>query len=818
MTPDPTTVDVQIPENWFDVDPVELDLLDVTAGRHEATDDWTAVAVPGLDTDEQPVVVGSIATHHGGNTAGLRLQSVTSDGFEAFLEEERSKDREVDHELEAVRFFGAAEGRITDASGAVIGEAGIVDLGQPDGEHWHTVSLIERYDDPVVFAQVMSYRGEEPCHDRVRNVQSDAFEFRIEEWDYLDGAHVEEAIGYVVLERGTHELADGAPLEVATVAADHGWSDVTFEAAFAGDPAVVSRCQTFDGPDPVVTRQRNVDAGGVDVTLQEEEASGGHHVEETVGVLATPRRDVDVGFGRVRGVDDEWHGFQFESRTDVSPIALATTETFEGPDTASARLRQVGPTGGQVRIEEETSRDEETYHTEEAVSVVSLPSGRLWDQSDSLVGEAGSLDVSQPDPDHWHTLSFEERYDDPVAFLGLQTHVGDHPAHVRLRDVRGDGCEFQIEEWDYLDGSHFEETIGYLVVERGTHELPDGARLEVGRTRSDHTWGNAVGFDADFGSSQPAILAQAQSRAGTNAIVTRVRNLDAHGVQVRLQEEEGRDGTHVDESVGYLAIARPGRAVPDYQITRALDARAGAFTPETCGFYFPNSFTGSYTLKKSIGPIDEIGDASNGMCGGMVFAARDYFEHDRSPWPEDLTDRSPPNSPVSSEPPAEDTALFDFLSERLFDSFEPSSGNVLGAGLYQTLMNSANVKKWYQVKKSRNEVMRDHWEDTIRPTLENGTPCPLGLIHVDTHGKPFKTGLNRIGENHQVLAYGYRREGDVIEIFVYDPNYPKDDAMKVQFTKKDSLKNWFEPTYVGSSKPLYAFFSVSYSPMSPPTF
>jgi hypothetical protein len=88
---------------------------------------------------------------------------------------------------------------------------------------------------------------------------------------------------------------------------------------------------------------------------------------------------------------------------------------------------------------------------------------------------------------------------------------------------------------------------------------------------------------------------------------------------------------------------------------------------------------------------------------------------------------------------------------------------------------------------------------------------------VDTHGKPLKTGLNKIGENHQVLAYGYTKSGNVIEIYVYDPNHPKSDDIRIKFTLKNDLSNWFEPKYIGSSKPLYAFFVPSYSSKKPPS-
>lgn len=51
-----------------------------------------------------------------------------------------------------------------------------------------------------------------------------------------------------------------------------------------------------------------------------------------------------------------------------------------------------------------------------------------------------------------------------------------------------------------------------------------------------------------------------------------------------------------------------------------------------------------------------IGDASNGLCGGMAFAVRDYFEAGKPP-------------PDDAEPPSEG-GLFDHIVDRLFDSFD----------------------------------------------------------------------------------------------------------------------------------------------------
>lgn len=796
-----------------------------TAGGFEASHEWTAVDYPALDPSRYPVIVGSITSFQGSDAAGLRFRNVESGGLDAFVEEETSGDAETWHKTESVRFLGARLGPITDASGDTIGEAGGLLSGnalqQPDADHWHTVTLDDSYDDPVVFAQIASYDGADACHARVRNVQSDSFEVQIEEWNVHNGQHVEEDVGYVVLERGSHTLADGLPLEVQTTTADEDWTEVHFSSEFGNDPAVVSRAQTENGSHEIVTRTRNVDEESFELRLQEEEGRGGEHVDEIVAVAATPRRDVDVGIGCVENVDHDWTEFAFETRWETDPVVLTNLDTFNGRDTADTQLRNVSPTSAEVRVEEEASQNDEMEHAPESVSVLSLPDVRVADENGDRVGLTGTVEFGQSDRGYWHTVKYGERYSDPVVFADVQTYNGGQPSHVRLRNVGPESFEIQIEEWEYLNGKHVEETIGFVVLESGTHVLSDGSHLHVGTTQATHQW-FGVDFVPDYQNEQPAVLTQCQTRNGSNPIVTRTANLDAHGFDVRLQEEEQGEQRHNVESVGFVGVARPGRSVPTYETDRVLDAKVEDFSVEDCAFEFENDFpTGQYTLSQPIdlgpfGQIEEIGDTSNGMCGGMVLAARDYFEHGRSPWPAELREESPPNSPVSSDPPAEDTPLFDFLSERLFDSFVPGDGNPLGAGIYQTLMNSANTKQWGQVKKSRNEVMRDEWQNEIKPALDSGTLCPLGLIHVDTHGNPFKTGLNQIGNNHQVLAYGYTRSGDTIEIYVYDPNDPDDDEMRVQFTKKSDLGNWFEPRYIDSDDPLYGFFAVPYSAKSPP--
>lgn len=132
------------------------------------------------------------------------------------------------------------------------------------------------------------------------------------------------------------------------------------------------------------------------------------------------------------------------------------------------------------------------------------------------------------------------------------SYRGGQPVHVRLKEVSSDRFEFQIEEWDYLDGKHIIEEASYIVLESGRHLLEEGALIEAGKVSVNQDF-KRVDFTNEFDSA-PVVLTQSQSYNGGQAVVTRQRNFDSKGFEVRLQEEEKSNGIHAYEDVGYVAV------------------------------------------------------------------------------------------------------------------------------------------------------------------------------------------------------------------------------------------------------------------------
>jgi hypothetical protein len=249
------------------------------------THEWSTVEYGGSFA-AQPAVIADMQTFNGADPAGIRLRHVDGGGFDAMVEEERSGgDDETRHTTEVVGYLAAKRGPITDAGGVRVGESGTVETDQSGSGEWHTVELDGEYTDPVVVAQLMSYNGNHPAHTRLRNVSGGRFDFKIEEWSYLDGAHTAETVGYVVVEAGTHDV-DGTVVQAGTVRTDETWASVSVDGALPSRPTATSHCQTHNGGDPVVTRQRRPGSDSIEIRLQEETA-GGPHVTERIGYLLT---------------------------------------------------------------------------------------------------------------------------------------------------------------------------------------------------------------------------------------------------------------------------------------------------------------------------------------------------------------------------------------------------------------------------------------------------------------------------------------------------------------------------------------------------
>jgi hypothetical protein len=226
--------------------------------------------------------------------------------------------------------------------------------------------------------------------------------------------------------------------------------------------------------------------------------------------------------------------------------------------------------------------------------------------------------------------------------------------------------------------------------------------------------------------------------------------------------------------------------------------RVPGFLPSQQGFHFANDFPHEPDVSvplpdgRSIG----IGDAADGLCGGMVYAVCDYYAQGQPP-------------PAQTTPPAAGSPLFDYLVQRLLQSFELPCGVTRYLELMNPLVpdSEPSVPGEPLVVHSRAWVMINEEWPKVKADLDTGRLSPIGLITVKSYD------LRLVGKNHQVAVYGYDLDGTDLVLHVYDPNYPDDDGVALAL----SLADPSQPTPVTYTRPepVFCFFHTDYAPDSP---
>ncbi len=180
--------------------------------------------------------------------------------------------------------------------------------------------------------------------------------------------------------------------------------------------------------------------------------------------------------------------------------------------------------------------------------------------------EFGNVIVSQANASEWHAVTLSRAIQNPVVVMGPPSLNDAAPTTIRVRNITPTGFEFQIDEWDYLDGSHGSETISYLVVEEGEYTLPGGATLIAGIAAgidSQNPWTQP--FTPGAFLQTPLVLAQVASENSGFAAVPSIQDVSTTDFTVRIRKQQAGGQVFPDEVVHWIALEPAG-------ITNLLEA------------------------------------------------------------------------------------------------------------------------------------------------------------------------------------------------------------------------------------------------------
>jgi len=213
--------------------------------------------------------------------------------------------------------------------------------------------------------------------------------------------------------------------------------------------------------------------------------------------------------------------------------------------------------------------------------------------------------------------------------------------------------------------------------------------------------------------------------------------------------------------------------------------RVAGFLPSQNGLHFANYYPHEpeITVQLPFGLKLPLGDAANGLCGGMVYAVCDYFEAGQA-------------IPSMTDPPAQGSALYSFIVDRLVQSF------ALPFGLNRYLEYMTPLFPLALCGK----VMAEREWPAIKQQLDAGHLVPLGLIK-------YRSAIpHDLCRQHQILTYGYDLDDHQVALAIYDPNYPNRDDVQLLLTlDSDPHTLTYSP-----GEPVFCFFRTHYEQQVPP--
>ena len=247
------------------------------------------------------------------------------------------------------------------------------------GSTWVRVPLTAgAFTDPVVIAGPPSTNDSQPCVIRVQNVTPTGFDIRLAEWDYLDGTHPAETVSYLVMDKGRTTLPDGSIVEAGSFAGTPTNQNVRFNGLFNTIPVVLTTIASENEIDTISSRTSKITTASFAYYFKEQEQNKNQHVKETVHYIAWELGQGTIGTLRyevtraANGLTDAWGTVPFQQDFTQAPVFLADMQTNNNSDTAALRADNAAPTGAQLKVEEEQSKDTETTHPEETVGYLAL--------------------------------------------------------------------------------------------------------------------------------------------------------------------------------------------------------------------------------------------------------------------------------------------------------------------------------------------------------------------------------------------------------------------------------------------------------------
>ena len=157
----------------------------------------------------------------------------------------------------------------------------------------------------------------------------------------------------------------------------------------------------------------------------------------------------------------------------------------------------------------------------------------------------------------WKKVNLSKSFTNPIVIPSDPTFKGKQSAAIRLKNITSNSFLIKLQEPNYLDGSHVNETICYVVGEKGTWDI-NGTLFEFNTFNTNKLSSKGfkrINFNNSY-SSKPSVFSQIQTFNGSDWVISRTKNINSSYFLFSMQEEEKiNNGGHVNEKIGWFSIS-----------------------------------------------------------------------------------------------------------------------------------------------------------------------------------------------------------------------------------------------------------------------
>jgi len=563
---------------------------DVQLGEFErVTLDSATKTITFNSTYVDPVVIAGPPTSNDTESAAVRVTNVQPDQATLKLHEPDGGS----HSNETVPILIAEKGKwdLDDGTAIEIGTRMI----DADSGNFRSISFERSFPGtPIAITQVQTNNDSDFVVTRQDGGNGSDVFVSLQEPEGHDGNHGTERVGYVAVTTpsmdGTATDNAGRPIEThvenGVRGRDNTHSTLAFDSSFSSGPTVFAQLATFDGPNTGWTRFP--DSGPPEIFVEEEQTNDSErsHTTEVVDVLAlddtsgtlTGERAPPVVTNVTASPAPIQPGFSGSAAFTITvdfnktmDTGVAPTVTFptagENPDAtldfnASASqwlddntyqaAYDVTDAGQNLKaIDVAIDGAEDQYGTVQDGSHTSTDLFNIGPPTiaTDVMAEYGTITADS----NVTTINFDHTFTDPVLVLGPMTDTDQIPSETRVLDVEAGKAKVRIEPAN--GGTHPDETLSYVVAEKGTWNLADGTEVEIGThdISADGTSTETVPYSRSF-SDKPVVVSDTQTVNESTFVVTRQHDLTTSNFEVGMQENNNADNTHAKEKLGYIAI------------------------------------------------------------------------------------------------------------------------------------------------------------------------------------------------------------------------------------------------------------------------